>query len=182
MVQHHLKDPHLDPTNLRAPSDINPDVTTPELQKEVILESLPEESMVWKPGESGATDPNSEAPKTGEQHPSQPSPVIPEVTDPDIPPPMVDPEPLEQDQVCHKFTRTLPKVDDPAALRLEARVQFSKNRQELTNKLLEKDSSNPVSTKGERGESAAQTGCPWSRDTPPKKPFQPKNSTLKFEI
>ena len=72
---------------------------------------------MWKPGESGATDPDSEAPETGEQHPSQPSPVIPEVTDPDIPPPMVDPEPLEQDQVCHKFARALPKVDDPAALR-----------------------------------------------------------------
>ena len=117
MVQRHLKDPHLDPTNLRAPSDTNPDDTTPELQKEAIPESLPKESKVWKPGESGATDPDSEAPETGEQHPSQPSPVIPEVTDPDIPPPMVDPEPLEQDQVRHKFARALPKVDDPAALR-----------------------------------------------------------------
>ena len=52
----------------------------------------------------------------------------------------------------------------------------------LTNKLLEKASSNPVFTKGERGESSAQTGRPWSCDTPPKKPFQPKNSALKTEI
>ena len=64
----------------------------------------------------------------------------------------------------------------------EARVQFSKNRRELANKLLEKASSNPVSTKGEKGESSAQTGRPWSRDAPPKKPFQPKNSALKTEI
>ena len=64
----------------------------------------------------------------------------------------------------------------------EARVQFSKNRRELANKLLEKASSNPVSTKGEKGESSAQTGRPWSRDTPPKKSFQPKNSALKTEI
>ena len=47
---------------------------------------------------------------------------------------------------------------------------------------MEKASSNPVSTKGERGESSAQTGHPWLCDTPPKKPFQPKNSASKTEI
>ena len=61
MVQRHLEDPHLDPTNPRAPSDTNPDETTPELQKGAIPESLPKESKVWKPGESDTTDPDSEA-------------------------------------------------------------------------------------------------------------------------
>ena len=116
-VHSHLKDPHTDPSNLWTPSDPDEDDTTPCLQKDAITESLPEESKVWEPGESGAVNRDSEAPETGEPHPSQPTPANPEDTDLDIPPPLHNPEPLEQEQIRHKFARALPKVDDPATLR-----------------------------------------------------------------
>ena len=64
----------------------------------------------------------------------------------------------------------------------EARVQFTQNRRELANRLMKKDSLSPVSIKGEKGESSAQTGPPWSRNTTPKKQFQQTNSALKTAI
>jgi len=65
---------------------------------------------------------------------------------------------------------------------LESCVPITSDLNNCTQRLMTKTCSNPVVIKGEVGKSPAQTGPPWSRDTPPKKQFQQKNSALKFKI